>query len=318
MISFSIIVPMYNSEEFLPDFLTQMSLQLESHEKMELLLVNDGSVDSTHALASSFKNKYPNQVIYIKQENSGVSRARNIALERARGDWVGFADPDDSVPENAYQILGKTLAKGAYEIVGGNYIKYGTRAGNEINKIYEYCGVSGLSYLAESLEKNIDLPRPIWNNFYMRAFIEKIGLKFDPTVRPGQDLLFNLLAFSKASSVCQVDEVVYRYRKDNPQSITNQAETKAEQWVNSRIIMSKRILDYVHNGYFKDKAKLFEEYGYEFLIRTARQLKNVAPAKRKQLGREMLNTARRYGRFNCLKPQSTRHLREKIYLLLNS
>ena len=82
--------------------------------------------------------------------------------------------------------------------------------------------------------------------------------------------------------------------------------------------MSKRILDYVHNGYFKDKAKLFEEYGYEFLIRTARQLKNVAPAKRKQLGREMLNTARRYGRFNYLKPRSARHLREKIYLLLNS
>jgi glycosyltransferase involved in cell wall biosynthesis len=85
----SVVIPSYNSAEFLPEALE--SVLRQTYQAEEILVVDDGSTDNTEQVAA----RYSPQVTYIRQANQGVSAARNIGFEQSRGDWVCFLDADD-------------------------------------------------------------------------------------------------------------------------------------------------------------------------------------------------------------------------------
>ena len=72
-------------------------------EHIELILVNDGSVDHTEEICIFFQEKYPENITYLKKENGGVSSARNVGIEVARGDFLWFLDADDLLSPNAFR-----------------------------------------------------------------------------------------------------------------------------------------------------------------------------------------------------------------------
>ena len=93
---FSVIIPIYNVENYLRDAIDSVINQsIGFLENVQLILVNDGSKDNSESICMEYKNNYPENIIYIKQENSGVSSARNTGIQYIDGKYVNFLDGDD-------------------------------------------------------------------------------------------------------------------------------------------------------------------------------------------------------------------------------
>lgn len=107
----SVIVPVYNVEQYLSQCVE--SILSQTHENLEIFLVDDGSTDRSGAICDEYSKKDP-RVVVIHQENCGASVARNVALDRCTGDYVAFADSDDYLYPQAYaQMLAVCTASGA-------------------------------------------------------------------------------------------------------------------------------------------------------------------------------------------------------------
>lgn len=103
---FSTIIPIYNVEEYLSETVESVINQTIGFEdNIQLILVNDGSPDKSEDICLDYQKKYPNNVIYVKQENAGVSAARNNGLKYAAGKYINFLDSDDKWSKNAYSEI---------------------------------------------------------------------------------------------------------------------------------------------------------------------------------------------------------------------
>ena len=98
----SVVVPAYNNETWLPRCLE--SLLAQTHENMEIIVVNDGSKDGTGAVIDGYAEKY-DRIKAIHQQNKGVTAARLAGMAAASGDWIGFVDSDDTVEPQMYAHL---------------------------------------------------------------------------------------------------------------------------------------------------------------------------------------------------------------------
>ena len=90
----SIIVPIYNAEQYLSECID--SLVNQSFEDIEIILINDGSTDNSSKICKEYEEK-DKRINYIEIKNSGVSHARNVGVENANGKWITFIDADDWV-----------------------------------------------------------------------------------------------------------------------------------------------------------------------------------------------------------------------------
>ena len=108
----SVIVPIYNVENYLSETIESVIHQTIGFKKnIQLILVNDGSPDDSETICLKYKNKYPNNIVYVKQENSGVSAARNHALDYVEGEYVNFLDSDDKWDRDAFKKGYKMFVK---------------------------------------------------------------------------------------------------------------------------------------------------------------------------------------------------------------
>lgn len=97
----SIVMAIYNMEEYLEESIESVLNQTIGLEKIELILVNDGSKDGSRDICKHYQKKYPHNIIFVDKENGGVSSARNAGLEIARGKYINFLDSDDKLQEDA-------------------------------------------------------------------------------------------------------------------------------------------------------------------------------------------------------------------------
>ena len=114
---FSIVVPIYNVEKFLAETIENIINQtIVFEENIQLILVNDGSVDNSEKICLKYKEKYPENIIYVKQENGGVSSARNKGIEYIKGKYVNFLDGDDKWSLDALEIIYEFFEKNNEDI----------------------------------------------------------------------------------------------------------------------------------------------------------------------------------------------------------
>src|SRR5690554_3713943 len=104
MIKISLIIPVYNVEKYLEKCLNSCMNQDISEEEYEIIIVNDGTKDSSLSIALKFEQKYKNIKVY-SQENQGLSAARNKGLSLAKGEYVWFIDSDDWIKENCLKSI---------------------------------------------------------------------------------------------------------------------------------------------------------------------------------------------------------------------
>ena len=99
----SVVVPVFNTAEYLPECLD--SLTGQTLDSVQIIIVNDGSTDSSALIAERYANNNPESIVYLQQDNSGQGAARNLALRYCEGEYVGFMDSDDFADIRMYELM---------------------------------------------------------------------------------------------------------------------------------------------------------------------------------------------------------------------
>ena len=131
---FSVIMAIYNVEKYLEQAIESVINQtIGFKENIQLILVNDGSLDNCHEICRRYEEEYPQNVVYIKKENGGVSSARNLGLDLAKGCYINFLDSDDYFSENCFEEVEKLFKKDNINVVAVNLINFEDSEGTWIN-----------------------------------------------------------------------------------------------------------------------------------------------------------------------------------------
>ncbi|WP_430780802.1 CDP-glycerol glycerophosphotransferase family protein [Actinoplanes sp. G11-F43] len=212
----SVIVPIYNVEPFLRDCLD--SLRAQTYTDLQVILVDDGSTDSSAAIAEEYVAA-DERFQLIRQANAGLSAARNTGVPAATGEFLAFVDSDDLLAAHAYELLVGALADGADFATGGvvRLTSRGTHRGaphkTAITKTKLNAHVSTRRVLLAD--------RTIWNKLFRRSFYDKHGFEF-PVGRLYEDAPVTVPAHALAEKVAVVAGTIYfwRLREGAVRSIT--------------------------------------------------------------------------------------------------
>lgn len=201
----SIVMPCYNCETSLAR--TVQCVQAQTVSDWELIAVDDGSTDGTGAALDGLAQNDA-RIRAIHQANGGVSRARNIGMAAAGGEWLAFVDADDVLPPDALQTL-LALDDGAADILCGAYTIRHTDEGGREEVLA--CADGDRQTVLESLVRTDSTLNSMCAKLYRASKIREKGLCVPPGVKVGEDVLFNLDAFYAAHAWRMTERSVYGY-----------------------------------------------------------------------------------------------------------
>ena len=220
----SILIPLYNSEEFIAE--TIESCLNQTYGNIEIIIVDDGSADSSLDIARQYEKKYQN-IIVEAQKNSGAPVARNRAFELSRGDYIQYIDADDLMDPDKIrpqmEVLktadAKAVAFGRFGIFKKN-IKNVIWKDLPVNKNYD----DPKQFLIELWASGRAAITHLW--LIPRVLIEESG-GWNESLAKNQDGDFFSRVIFKAGKILFVKNSICYYRKDNEGSVSKQTSRKA-------------------------------------------------------------------------------------------
>lgn len=241
---FSVVMPVYNVEKYLEESIESLVNQtIGFEENIQLILVNDGSPDRSDEICERYKEKYPLNVEYIYQENSGVSAARNNGLEYVKGEYVNFLDSDDKWSENAFEDaynFFKEHEDEDFDVLAARLINF---EANSKAHITNYRLNSGNRVADLNCEEEYDsIVLQVASSFFKAKAVKNV--RFVKGLRYGEDSLFVNTVIVEKMKVGFIKEAVYYYRR-------REASDSAVQTINrSRYYYINRLEEY-HKGLIK-------------------------------------------------------------------
>lgn len=200
----SVIVPAYNAEETLAQTLD--SLVAQTLKEIEIIVVDDGSTDKTGEIISKYQKLYPGKVIKIQKGNEGVSKARNAGLEIAKGEYIGFADADDTVLPEMYEKMYQYAALKNADLV--QCWRYDIKAGlKEIQKPGKYCVGTSIFETPEIISAQTFF---VWDKIFRREVISKYAVQFGD-FRYAEDFHFIFQFELYAKNIVELRAPLYCY-----------------------------------------------------------------------------------------------------------
>lgn len=215
----SVIIPVYNVEKYL-EFCIK-TFENQKLKDFELIVVNDGSTDSSKDILLKYKNNHNLNMDIIEIQNQGVSVARNVGLSKAQGKYVCFVDSDDMVTEEYLSYLSKILEKNEdcdavicqrrdvkdSDNAECTYVNY--------NNDYDVEIVDSLIVLKKLLYRK--LSAGIWNVLVRRKLLIENDLKFAEGFAYSEDLemVWKIIATSKRVALIKAKLYLYRQRNDS-------------------------------------------------------------------------------------------------------
>lgn len=215
----SVIIPAYNCEKTICRCLNNL-LDEQYFECYEIIVVNDGSTDSTKQICENYEKKFPT-VRLINKINEGVSSARNTGLANASGEFIAFVDSDDYTEKNFIETVMRKL-KDSDELVLFRHDRIDKN--NEcfdVSKDYSTYGYDKI--FKEMVSQKLNTPVKIFRN----NIIKKHNLRFNNAISLGEDLEFIMNYYIKIKSVTCWNDILYHYVRTEG-SITNRKLTEKD------------------------------------------------------------------------------------------
>lgn len=208
----SVIIPVYNVEKYIGKCLD--SIIANDHKNLEIICVNDGSTDCSLEILYEYE-KQDNRIIVIDIKNGGVSNARNIAIEKASGDYICFVDADDCLHSRFFSTLLCSSMANNVDIVFCQWREFDSESYPEFN------------YLTNVVERKLpmkkiyELNRFIycWGALYKKTSIS--GIKFPTELKIGEDNVFvkEVMWKSRDKYAVVIDNRLYFYRQREDSAI---------------------------------------------------------------------------------------------------
>lgn len=218
MAKVAIIVPVYNVEKYLRKCLD--SLINQTLKDIEIICINDGSTDKSLEILKEYKNR-DSRIILLNPKNSGQSVARNRGIEIAKGEYLGFVDPDDWIDLDYYEKLYNAASTNDTDIAVGGIIRV---TGIKKKKF--------LNFEKETLTDNTklkfelcDVPEKsyIWNKIYKTQKLKEINLKFEEG-RIFEDCIFTPQALFFLGKMVTVPNTYYYYLRRNNSTVKQRSQ----------------------------------------------------------------------------------------------
>jgi glycosyltransferase involved in cell wall biosynthesis len=204
----SIIVPVYNTAQYLPRCIE--SLTNQTHPHLEIILINDGSTDTGAEICNDYAKK-DNRIKVIHQENAGVSNARNTGINAATGEWIGFTDSDDWAEPDMFESLLNTALKNKTTISACGFIKH-CPGGLTETRTFE--GTPEVIPEKDTLNYVLDgkyFDGFLWNKLFKASLIKDNNLQFTPKLHTCQDLVFVVEAIVNGGTISCISNPLYHY-----------------------------------------------------------------------------------------------------------
>lgn len=201
----SVIIPVYNCEQYLPACLD--SVLNQTYQDLEMILVDDGSKDASGRICDEYEEK-DKRIRVIHQENHGVSHARNVGMTLVTGEAVSFIDSDDTLEPEMYALLAGLMQEHEADIA---HCGYKHIVGEEIRLVHDTKRV-----IPQNAQEALDcfvsgrlFGGGLWNKLFRAQLIE--GTAFREDLKINEDVLFNFDAFRKAKKTVFADHALYNY-----------------------------------------------------------------------------------------------------------
>ncbi len=253
----SVIVAAYNIEEYLPYCLD--SLVAQTYKELQIIVVDDGSTDTTPEICDSYGEKYGN-ILVIHQKNKGLSAARNAGLALAGGDYIGYVDGDDWIEPDMYGAMLKACLEKDAEIAICTYRQIGEGA----DEIHPTGNILELSR-EEALEIYISghqqyhIYNSVWSKLFKKEVVQNILFREG---RKSEDIMYTTMAFVAASQCVFLDTPYYNYRISREGSIMSSG--LSERRFQDEIPFWKEQIDFLfHKGF----TELSRKASYQFYRR---------------------------------------------------
>ena len=239
----SIIIPVYNTYQYLEDCLNSVCNQ--TLKDIEILIINDKSTDNSDTIIKKFENKDNRIRVINNNTNLGLARSRNLAIKEAKGEFIFFLDSDDLIELNLLEILYNIIKENKSDIVLYGIKNYDEKE-KKLNKL-PYVPTRKVSLIKNEnfIHKNYE--KMIFSRFesvlklYSKEFFINNNLFFD-NLRFGEDVLTHVKSMILAKNIYYYDDFMYIYRINRPCSLMNNSIT---------IVNISNIIDFIK------KIKLF-------------------------------------------------------------
>lgn len=214
----SVIVPIYNSEQYLEQCIS--SIIEQSFSDIEILLIDDGSTDRSVEICRKYL-MFDSRIKFYQKENGGAASARNYGLSKATGDYIAFVDSDDFIGKDYLKRLAEQIVSGDYTI-----IQCGMTLDRGDSRLYlahkeMKCNHKEYVYMVVSRQILIFLFQSTVSKLYKRSVIVENKLLFDEQVSLSEDCLFNTQLMPFVDTYCYVDCNDYYYNQTNVDSLTH-------------------------------------------------------------------------------------------------
>lgn len=235
---YSFIIPVYNTENYVGRCLE--SILNQTYKNFEVICVNDGSTDDSLSILKSYEQK-DSRVKVFNQKNSGVSAAKNLGLEKCKGEYVSFVDSDDWIDPQFLELLDETRSITKADIVVCDYKRVQQYIIEDFPKTVIKPEFMSPSDIIENVKTSIK--NYIWGRIYSKRILQ--GCSFVEDLKIGEDTAFNidvLLGRKDLKFVCiDIPMYYYYYRENSAVHIINQAD----------------VIDVIEKAYMKN----MERYG---------------------------------------------------------
>ena len=203
----SVIVPIYNVERYLSECIN--SILRQTFSDFECILINDGSTDTCGEICNNYQ-KIDNRIKIIHQSNKGVSAARNMGLNIAKGEYITFIDSDDIIHHSYLYYLYNTAKKYNTDLVQCFYTQFTKNKPTDQDidirdKIYTLSGYEAIL----KHYRNADFSFMVWDKLYSRRLVGK--LRFPEQLR-NEDEFFNNHILLECEKIIQIPQSLYYYR----------------------------------------------------------------------------------------------------------
>lgn len=297
-IKVSVIIPVYNTEDYLKECIE--SLVNQTLREIEILIVNDGSTDSSLEIMKEFKNKYPNIIKIFDKVNGGQASARNYALPFAQGEYLGFVDSDDWVDSTMYEEMYKKAEKEDADIV--------------ICDMVDHFPDRTVCYPSSRFENKFKVTPSACNKLFKRSLVKEdvfpVGLWYE-------DFEFTTMQLMKTDCISVIHKGLYHCHCREVSTMYNNNSEKNQDI----LVVLEHLVEYVEKNGWYEKYKNVLEYLYidHVLITSINRVQKQTNEKKKivinNLRKEVL---KRYNSF--YKDDAFREMPKKrqIIALLNA
>lgn len=242
----SVIIPIYNVEKYLNRCID--SVLRQENVTQEIILVDDGSTDSSGMICDDYTAKYAN-VKCLHVDNGGPATAKNRGYDIAKGNYVAFIDSDDEIKPDMFCTMLESGYKHDADIVCCNYIQI-DEGGN-----LSHTKHTGQKYVLTQDEalKAILIKDKIysqcWTKIYKRDTMLKNGVRNTEGLKTEEDFIYNIQAFASSKTVCVVDQPLYIYTHRSKSLSKDYYRDHINQYIDNRILRLELVDSIIHERF---------------------------------------------------------------------